>query len=125
MQRLKHLLIQPASIFPCQFLSPASYMGRVKLAGRHVLVTGGSTGIGLAVAKACLLQNATITLVARTQSKLEAAQRELLDLADRKQITAKIYIQTADVTSEEQVWCALYPSPALTMQHACDLTVFL
>lgn len=81
-----------------------SCMGRVKLAGRHVLITGGSTGIGLAVARACMLQNATVTLVARTQSKLEAAQKELQGLADSKQITANIYFQSADVTCEEQVW---------------------
>lgn len=79
-------------------------MRRIKLAGRHVLITGGSAGIGLAVAKACMLQLATVTLVARTQSKLEAAQKELQELAVSKQLAVKVYIQAADVTCEEQVW---------------------
>jgi len=43
------------------------------LAGRHALVTGGNSGIGLAVARALGLQGATITLAARRETELEKA----------------------------------------------------
>ena len=35
--------------------------------GRHVLITGGSEGIGLELAKMCVARGANVTLVARTQ----------------------------------------------------------
>lgn len=47
------------------------------LEGRHALVTGGSSGIGLAVARALGLQGATITLAARRESELEKAAAQL------------------------------------------------
>ncbi len=43
------------------------------LNGRHALVTGGSSGIGLAIARALGLQGAKITLAARRQGELEKA----------------------------------------------------
>jgi gluconate 5-dehydrogenase len=43
------------------------------LAGRHALVTGGNSGIGLAIARALGLQGAKITLVARRENELRQA----------------------------------------------------
>src|SRR6185437_2340761 len=43
------------------------------LAGRHALVTGGSSGIGLAIARALGLQGARIMLAARSETGLEKA----------------------------------------------------
>ena len=42
------------------------------LAGEHVLITGGSSGIGLAFAKSLVERNANVTLVARDAAKLAA-----------------------------------------------------
>jgi NAD(P)-dependent dehydrogenase (short-subunit alcohol dehydrogenase family) len=47
------------------------------LKGRGVLITGGSVGIGKAVAKACVLAGADVTICARSSSELQAAQAEL------------------------------------------------
>ena len=47
------------------------------LAGRHALVTGGNSGIGLAMARALGLAGARVTLVARRREPLAAAAREL------------------------------------------------
>jgi len=46
-------------------------------AGRHVLVTGASRGIGLAIARAFAAEGARLTLVARDGARLEAAAGEL------------------------------------------------
>jgi len=49
----------------------------LNLAGRHVLITGGSKGIGLACAQEFCREGAAVTLVARNQAGLDAALREL------------------------------------------------
>lgn len=48
--------------------------------GKHVYITGGSQGLGLALAKDLAKRGASISIVARTQSKLEAALKELESL---------------------------------------------
>src|SRR5512144_628517 len=64
------------------------------IAGRHALITGGSSGIGLATAIALADRDARVTVVARRPEPLEAAVAELegrgadaasfeLDVADR------------------------------------------
>jgi 3-dehydrosphinganine reductase len=45
--------------------------------GKHVYITGGSQGLGLALAKLLAKKGANISIVARTQSKLDAALKEL------------------------------------------------
>ena len=47
------------------------------LKDKHVFITGGSSGIGFALAKLCLSQGAYVTLVSKTHAKLVNAQ-ELL-----------------------------------------------
>lgn len=57
---------------------------RTSFAGKHVVVTGGSAGIGKAIAKELLAKGARVTLLARTQSKLEQAIVELSASSDTK-----------------------------------------
>ncbi|KAF9239154.1 hypothetical protein BU15DRAFT_46990 [Melanogaster broomeanus] len=45
--------------------------------GKHVYITGGSQGLGLALAKLLAKKGANISIVARTQSKLDDALKEL------------------------------------------------
>ena len=47
------------------------------LTGRRVLVTGGSQGIGLAIARGFLAEGAAVTIVARDQARLARAAAEL------------------------------------------------
>jgi 3-oxoacyl-[acyl-carrier protein] reductase len=47
------------------------------LEGKRVLITGGSAGIGLAIAKKCLSEGATVVITGRTEAKLKAAEAEL------------------------------------------------
>jgi NAD(P)-dependent dehydrogenase (short-subunit alcohol dehydrogenase family) len=44
---------------------------------RHVLVTGGSSGIGLEVARLYIIKGFKVTIVARNKQKLEEARHEL------------------------------------------------
>eukprot|EP00667_Euglena_gracilis_P012291 EG_transcript_12621 len=52
--------------------------GHVQLRGAHVVITGGSSGIGLALAALCLKEGAShVAIVGSTQSRLNAALAEL------------------------------------------------
>ncbi|MBM3661200.1 MAG: SDR family NAD(P)-dependent oxidoreductase, partial [Actinobacteria bacterium] len=48
--------------------------GVTRLAGAHVLITGGSSGIGLALAEHCARVGAAVSLVARDPERLDAAR---------------------------------------------------
>ncbi|XP_069814221.1 3-ketodihydrosphingosine reductase isoform X2 [Dendropsophus ebraccatus] len=58
-------------------VSPLISPKPLKLAGAHVVVTGGSSGIGKCIAIECFKQGAFITLVARDESKLLQAKKEI------------------------------------------------
>lgn len=51
---------------------------RESVVGRHVLITGGSEGIGFELAKLCCQRGAKVSLIARTATKLAAAAERLL-----------------------------------------------
>ncbi|HAC91960.1 MAG TPA: 3-hydroxyacyl-CoA dehydrogenase [Planctomycetaceae bacterium] len=68
-------------------------MNEHALAGRHALVTGGGTGIGLAIARALALQGARVTITGR--------RREILDSAAAGQ--PNLFPLVMDVTQEENV----------------------
>lgn len=76
-------------------------------ANKHVLITGGSEGIGFSMAEAWLRQGATLTLVARTQSKLNTAKEVLERLASEFQLAGKVECIPADTTSLEQIKSAM------------------
>lgn len=53
------------------------FLKRMSFRDQHVVITGGSQGIGKELARAVLRRGARVTLVARTESKLKAASDEL------------------------------------------------
>ena len=53
----------------------------MKLVGKRVLVTGGSSGIGLAIAKALLAKGATVAISGRRSAVVSSALAELHDTA--------------------------------------------
>lgn len=86
-----------------------------RLAGQHVVVTGGSQGMGLAVARAAHAEGARLTLVARGADKLAAAARAL---------GAGVTTHAADVSDGAQVealFGAIAPPDHLVMTQASAL----
>ena len=47
------------------------------LKGKNVLITGGSAGIGLSIAKKCIQEGATVVITGRDESKLKHTMEEL------------------------------------------------
>lgn len=66
------------------------------LTGRAALVTGGSRGLGLALARELLTRGASVTLMARTAADLERA-RERLNAGGRVQVVVGDVTRAADL----------------------------
>lgn len=69
------------------------------ISGRTVVVTGGSSGIGLATAEYFLAADANVAICGRDKNRLNLAYQELSSKFSEDRIFAKL----ADVTSKEQV----------------------
>ncbi|XP_077412859.1 3-dehydrosphinganine reductase isoform X1 [Vanacampus margaritifer] len=79
-------------------ISPLISPKPLKLNGAHVVVTGGSSGIGKCIAMECYRQGAFITLVARDEAKLIQAKKEVEKFAiNDKQVVLCISV---DVSSD-------------------------
>ncbi|HEX5614283.1 MAG TPA: SDR family oxidoreductase [Acidimicrobiia bacterium] len=82
------------------------------LSGAHVVVTGGSEGIGLAAARACAARGARVSLLARRVDRLAAAAREL---------GGDVHTESVDVTDADAVARAV---DACVAHHGpCDVLV--
>ena len=83
-------------------------MARV-LQGRHALVTGGGRGIGAAIARRLLEEGASVTLVGRDCTVLDAAMRALEPLAADG---AALGAAPADITDADEVTAAFAQATA-------------
>ena len=72
---------------------------------KHAIITGGSSGIGKAVAKLLVQQGASVSLIARDRSKLELARQEIRQVANRTGIEVEIY--SADVSNKIEISTAI------------------
>ena len=76
-------------------------MGRLE--GRHVLVSGGNTGIGEAIAARLAAEGANLTLVARDRVRLEevaarvGGRTAVLDIRDRTAVTTAVDAAVAEL----------------------------
>lgn len=77
---------------------------RGSFANRHVLITGGSAGIGKALAARLLARRARVTLLARSEPRLQAALEELRAGAEGE---AQLQYVCASTTSSEQLLPAI------------------
>ena len=73
------------------------------LRNQHVLITGGSSGIGLALARQCSSEGARVSIVGRDASKLQAAR----NLVEQEVPGSPVFTASADVASEAQVMAAV------------------
>jgi len=71
-----------------------------RLAGRNALITGGSQGMGQAIAEQFLREGASVVICARDAKMLAAACNELKSHATTGQ---KVLFKACDVSSEQQV----------------------
>ncbi len=71
---------------------------KVDLTGKRVVVTGGSGGVGLACAEACLEAGAQVMICARTEGPLTQAREDL-----QKKGFSGIVSRVANVTDQDQV----------------------
>lgn len=66
------------------------------MAGRRILVVGGSSGMGLALCQQLLRRRCEVLIVGRSREKLEAARERLAGIGP-------VVVRAADVTREEDV----------------------
>ena len=76
----------------------------MNLRDQHVLITGGSSGIGLAIAQQAAAEGAKVSLIARDQAKLEQARIEIVKVAPA---CLEIVTASADVSQDTEVQAAL------------------
>lgn len=86
---------------------------------QHAIITGGSSGIGLAVAQRLADQGTNLSIIGRTQAKLEAAQSQIE--AKRRSPTQQVLIFAADVADRVQAETAI--QAAIAQLGAPDLLV--
>jgi NAD(P)-dependent dehydrogenase (short-subunit alcohol dehydrogenase family) len=89
MRSLPHRLASRRKVTELRHTRPMD----LELGGKHVLVTGGSRGIGLACARLFVREGARVTIVGRTQAHLDAARESL-----RAQGAGDVTCLAADLT---------------------------
>ena len=62
----------------------------LQLQGQHVLITGGSKGIGLACARGFLQEGAHVSLVSRQATHLQNAMQHMLQTAAARDAQGKL-----------------------------------
>ena len=82
----------------------------LELADKHVLITGGSQGIGLACAQGFLREGARVALVSRSPQNLQAAQQQLR--AAQPQAADRVAVFAADLKDPVQAQAALAQAQA-------------
>ncbi|WP_424952812.1 SDR family NAD(P)-dependent oxidoreductase [Deinococcus sp.] len=87
----------------------------VSLSGRRVLITGGSRGLGLALAREFAARGARLALLARNGEELETAAEEL------RRRGAEVQVIVADVTRGQELEDAV----ARTIRHFGGLDVLV
>lgn len=70
---------------------------RLQLAGRHVLITGGSRGLGLALARQCVERGARVALLARDEGALFTAREHI-----RAALRAHVELVACDLRDRAQ-----------------------
>ncbi|KAH7438933.1 hypothetical protein KP509_04G037600 [Ceratopteris richardii] len=83
------------------------------LQGKHVMITGGSSGIGLAIAKKCFSEGAYLTLLARNESRLSHAASLLVSShQSAHMLRDRILLKAVDVSDPSAVAAAIAQSIA-------------
>lgn len=84
----------------------------------HVVVTGGSSGIGLEVAKIYARRGASVSLIARNADRLETARREIEQYSAG---ATKVFVVPADAAVSAEISAAIKACEAA--HGPCDILV--
>ncbi len=84
----------------------------------HVVVTGGSSGIGLEVAKIYARRGASVSLIARNADRLETARSEIEQMSGGR---SKVFLATADAAIGAEMMAAIEACEAT--HGPCDILV--
>ena len=71
--------------------------------GKHVLITGGSSGIGKELASILLSHGASVTLIARNEEQLASAAKELSSGIPGEMDNARVNVYSVDCSDAQQV----------------------
>jgi NAD(P)-dependent dehydrogenase (short-subunit alcohol dehydrogenase family) len=91
---------------------------RESYTGKRAVVTGGSTGIGLALAKELVQRGAHVTLIARNKAKIDEAVTSLNSFVEENGSDVNIRGFSADVCDTKQV---VQEACFLSCTHTCPL----
>jgi len=91
----------------------------VRLANKHVIITGGSSGIGLATARQLVVRGASVSLIARDRARLAEAAESLRPLARKH--GQRVEIATADVTQQSDIQQAI--GDLIGRSGPCDVLI--
>jgi 3-dehydrosphinganine reductase len=75
----------------------------LQLADKHVLITGGSSGLGKELAKECYFRGAKVTVFARNRESLLASLNEIERQSDTSGLGSYLQVFDVDVTNEDEV----------------------
>ncbi|CAH0364196.1 unnamed protein product [Pelagomonas calceolata] len=95
------LAVLAAEFLYCSFIGGRSWLPKSK--GCHVIITGGSEGLGKALAHKLVARGHFVSLIARTRSKLDAAVLEINEASKTKKCIGVV----GDVTSSSSIESAL------------------
>ncbi|KAL0909991.1 hypothetical protein M5K25_020910 [Dendrobium thyrsiflorum] len=111
--------ILPLCLLCLLFLIVRPHPSRIPIKGRHVFITGGSSGIGLALARQVAAEGARVSILARSRKRLEEA-REAIRLATGVEVA----IFSADVREAEEVARAIEEAGPIDVL-VCNQGVFV
>lgn len=92
------LLLLPCALLLLLYFFVRPRPIKIPIKDRHVFITGGSSGIGLALARQATLDGARVSILARNPNKLEEARASI-----RQSTGADVAVFSADVRDADAV----------------------
>lgn len=75
-----------------------------KLQFKKIIITGGSLGIGLAIAKECAVQGAQVIIAARNENDLKKANKEIDKISDIKHLSFSLDVSDLNSVKKFAQW---------------------
>ena len=75
-----------------------------KLNSKRIIITGGSLGIGFAIAKACAGQGAEVIIAARDQGNLEDSLKKIKSISEKNHIAYSLDVGDLEAVNIFAEW---------------------